>query len=46
MYFDLNTILRGFMLYVISKSQNGLTEKEIESETEKFLENLKKVIDI
>lgn len=46
MYFDLDTVLQGFILYIISKSQDGLTEKEIINETEKFLEKLKKVIDI
>lgn len=46
MYFDLDTVLQGFILYILSKSQDGLTEKEIETETKNFLEYLKKVIDI
>lgn len=46
MYFNLDTVLQGFILYILSKSQDGLTEKEIENETKNFLEYLKKVIDI
>lgn len=42
--FDLDTILKAFILYVVAESRNGLTTQEIEWKVNDFLERLKQVI--
>ena len=38
--FDMDFILKAFILYIIKESPNGLTEKEIEEKVRSFCQSI------
>lgn len=42
--FDLDTILKTFILYVVAESKTGLTTDQIQWKVKDFLERLEQVI--